>query len=124
MYFLFRHKNNVHGNKKLKKFQCEFCPFSTHARDYLYEHRSDFSLKLTDSLDPNLCSESDTVLWSYGKIHKMTTIFTKHGPEWKKNVMAQFCQKVKQKWLLTQDSNMSQVRLNVSILNFLSNLWD
>ena len=45
MYFLFRHKNNVHGNRKLKKFQCEFCPFSTHARDYLYEHRSDFSIK-------------------------------------------------------------------------------
>ena len=88
MYFLFRHKNNVHGNKKLKKFQCEFCPFSTHARDYLYEHRSDFSLKLTDSLDPNLYYESDTVLWSFvttKQIHKMTTIFTQNGSEWKKN---------------------------------------
>ena len=41
---LYRHKNNVHGNKKVKTFQCEFCPFSTHARDYLYEHRSDFSI--------------------------------------------------------------------------------
>ena len=36
---LARHQKAIHGNKSLKKFKCEFCPYVTHTGPYLYEHR-------------------------------------------------------------------------------------
>jgi hypothetical protein len=34
-----RHRRTIHANKSLKKFQCEHCHYSTHARQYLHEHK-------------------------------------------------------------------------------------
>ena len=38
--FIARHQKAIHGNKSIKKFKCEFCPYVTHTGPYLYEHRT------------------------------------------------------------------------------------
>jgi len=66
-----RHRRTIHANKSLKKFQCEHCHYSTHARQYLHEHKQRVhTSKVQNQRDPIkfICGECQGAFTNRGPL--------------------------------------------------------